>query len=93
MKYLKTFESIFDNIPYGPGDKNTDKFITDSGPERVIWKNTSTGEEFPMPRYGVWATKGHRKPTVIDTGDNLVALLNKHQIPEDRVLKEDDLKK
>lgn len=92
MRYIKTFESIFDKVPFGPGDPKTDKFITDSGEEPIIFKNSATGEEIHIPRYGVWAVKGHRKPTVIDTSDNLIELLNKHNIPEDKVYKEKELR-
>jgi hypothetical protein len=91
MKHFNTFENIFNQVPYGAGDPKTDKFITDYGTEPIIFKNSETGEEIHIPRFGVWAVKGHRKPTVIDTGDNLITLLNKHNIPEDRVYQEKEL--
>lgn len=92
MKHLKRFESVFDDMPSGPGDPETDKFVTDSGEQEIVWRNNVTGDEIKLPRYGVWAVAGHRKPTVIDTSDDLIELLDKHDIPPERVYKEQELK-
>ena len=59
------------------------KYITDFGFEPKM-QNTATGEVYGIGRYGVWAFTG-RKMEVIDTGNDLAALLKKHKLTEDKV--------
>ncbi|MFV2015669.1 MAG: hypothetical protein ACC656_09595, partial [Candidatus Heimdallarchaeota archaeon] len=86
----KMFENIFDNLPE-TGNPKTDKFIIDSGESPIIFTNTNTSEEIRLPRYAVWAVKGHRKPIVIDTNNDLELLRTKHST--DRVYKVEDFEK
>jgi hypothetical protein len=51
------------------------EFITDAGfPVILTWGD----EELDIGRYGVWGDKGRGKPEVIDTGNDLDALKEKH---------------
>tara|TARA_B100000963_G_scaffold360940_2_gene393972 strand:+ start:1141 stop:1374 length:234 start_codon:yes stop_codon:yes gene_type:complete len=57
--------------------------ITDFGFEPQL-ENTATGEVNGIGRYGVWGWTG-RKMEVIDTGNDLEALLKKHNLTKDKV--------
>lgn len=54
--------------------------ITDFGFEPQL-ENTATGEVQGIGRYGVWNNNGD----VIDTGNDLDALLKKHNLTKDKV--------
>ncbi len=61
-------------------------FISDDGPEPIIFQQTApVKREIKLPRYGVWSTKGQKKLSVIDSGDDLDALLNKYELTPDDV--------
>lgn len=49
------------------------RFITDMGGPLVVTAS-DTGEQSNIGRYGVWDSKGRRKPEVIACGDDLDAL-------------------
>lgn len=57
--------------------------ITDFG-EAIAMQCVHTGDVQYIPRYGVWADTGY-KLEVIDTGDDLQALLQKHSLTKDDV--------
>lgn len=62
-------------------------FITDSGRAQEV-KDAKTGKVvMVLPRYGVWGDKGRNKPEVIETGNDLKALMKKHNISKDKVFK------
>ena len=58
------------------------RWITDMGQATELHCN---GEVSLIPRYGVWE-KGFKKAEVIETSDNLAELMQKHGVPEDRVV-------
>ena len=54
------------------------KVITDFGYSPIL-VDTATGEETNIGRFGVWVVdRRYSKDEVIDTGDNLEALQEKH---------------
>lgn len=53
------------------------KFITDMGSPLIVTCQ-ETGEVRNLGRYGVWSSKGRRKPEVIACGDDLEALQAEH---------------
>jgi len=56
-------------------------FITDFGAPIPIDPNAGDNAELgfdSLPRYGVWGDTGRGKPQVIDTGNDLEALLAKY---------------
>jgi len=56
-------------------------FITDFGAPIALDKSAGDNAELgfdSLPRYGVWGDTGRGKPQVIDTGNDLEALLAKH---------------
>lgn len=61
-------------------------FISDSGRE-LVFKNTTTGKEIRVGRYGVWTDKDRRKPEVIETSNNLELLLKKYNLTKDHIVK------
>ncbi len=68
-------------------EEKVKKFITDMGQSYDITNDLGTEETTQLPRYGVWGDTGRGKAEVIDTGDDLEALMSKHNIPKDLVVK------
>ena len=63
------------------------EFITDFGKE-VEAKDSETGKVvFKLSRFAVWGDQGRGKAEVIDNGNNLNALLKKHNLDKSRVKK------
>ncbi len=60
-------------------------FITDLGISHMV--KSSDGDDFAIPRYGVWSTKSSKKPNVIETSDNLDMLLEKYKLSDNDVIK------
>lgn len=56
------------------------------GSETVLTRDD--GETMTLPRYGVWChEQGMRKPGVVEVSEDLAALMEKYQVPSDRVFK------
>ena len=53
------------------------EFFTDFG-ESIKLTDTTFYGDLTVPRYGVWSSKGRRKPEVVDLDDDLEALRRRH---------------
>jgi len=58
--------------------------VTDMGSATEL--RSDSGETLSIPRYGAWSSSG-RKPQVVDTSDDLGALLRKYDLTEADVVK------
>ena len=56
------------------------KFITDTRSPQDVTDAATGAFVMRLDRYGVWGDTGRGKPQVIETGDDLDALLAKHEL-------------